>query len=93
MKVEYSVTEMMIVAASRLLEDGKTVFTGTGMPILAALLAKSTRAPKISIIYEAGGMDPAPPPTIPISVGDTMTTHRAITVSYTHLTLPTKRIV
>ncbi len=78
MKVEYSVTEMMIVAASRLLEDGRTVFTGTGMPILAALLAKSTRAPRISIIYEAGGMDPAPPPTIPISVGDTMTTHRAI---------------
>jgi len=27
-------TEMMIVAASRLLENGKSVFTGAGMPIL-----------------------------------------------------------
>ena len=74
----YTPTEMMIVAASRLLEDGKTVFTGTGMPILAALLAQKTHAPKLAIIYEAGGMCPATPPTIPLSVGDSMTTYRAI---------------
>ncbi len=77
-KLEYSSTEMMIVAASRLLEDGKTVFTGTGMPILAALLAQNTHAPKLAIIYEAGGMCPYQPPTIPLSVGDSMTTYRAI---------------
>jgi len=69
---------MMIVAASRLLEDGKTVFTGTGMPILAALLAQNTHAPKLAIIYEAGGMCPYQPPTIPLSVGDSMTTYKAI---------------
>jgi len=68
----------MIVAASRLLEDGKTVFTGTGMPILAALLANRTHAPKLAIIYEAGGMCPLQPPTIPLSVGDSMTSYRAI---------------
>ena len=77
-KPKYTQTEMMIVAASRLLEDGKTVFTGTGMPILAALLAQCTHAPKLAIIYEAGGMCPNRPPTIPLSVGDSMTTHRAI---------------
>ena len=75
---KYTPTEIMIVAASRLLEDGKTVFTGTGMPILAALLAQKTHAPKLAIIYEAGGMCPATPPTIPLSVGDSMTTYKAI---------------
>ncbi|MCS7139918.1 MAG: 3-oxoacid CoA-transferase [Candidatus Nezhaarchaeota archaeon] len=77
-KLKYTGTEMMIIAASRLIEDGKTVFTGTGIPILAALLAKATHAPRIAIIYEAGGMCPETPPTIPLSVGDSMTTHRAI---------------
>jgi acyl CoA:acetate/3-ketoacid CoA transferase beta subunit len=77
-KTRYTPTEMMIVAASRLLEDGKTVFTGTGMPILAALLAKLTHAPNLVICYEAGGMGPEKPPTIPISVGDSMTTYKAI---------------
>lgn len=77
-KPKYTLTEMMIVSASRLLEDGKTVFTGTGMPILAALLAKCTHAPKLAIIYEAGGMCPDKPPTMPLSVGDSMTTHKAI---------------
>jgi len=75
---KYTQIEMMIVAASRLLEDGKTVFTGTGMPILAALLAQNTHAPKLAIIYEAGGMCPTRPPTIPLSVGDSMTAHKAI---------------
>jgi len=74
----YTTTEMMIVAASRQLEDGKTVFTGTGMPILAALLAQCTHAPKLALIYEAGGMCPRRPPTIPLSVGDSMTTCKAI---------------
>jgi len=77
-KTRYTLTEMMIVAASRLLEDGKTVFTGTGMPILAALLAKLTHAPNLVICYEAGGMGPERPPTIPLSVGDSMTTYKAI---------------
>lgn len=78
MTSEFSFHEMMIVATSRLLEDGKTVVTGTGMPILAALLAKNTHAPKLSILYEAGGMCPLQAPTLPISVGDTMTTYKAI---------------
>ena len=80
-KLKYTQTEMMIVAASRLLEDRKTVFTGTGMPILAALLAQNTHAPNLAIIYEAGGMCPTRPPTIPLSVGDSMTFHEAIMAS------------
>lgn len=75
---EYTQTEMMIVAASRLLEDGKTVLTGSGIPILAAILAQHTHAPNLAIIYEAGGMCPRPFKTLPVSVGDSITTHRAI---------------
>lgn len=74
----YSSTEAMIVAAARLLEDGKTVFTGTGMPVLAALLAQRTHAPGLAIIFEAGGMCPVQPPTIPLSVGDSMTAKKAV---------------
>jgi glutaconate CoA-transferase subunit B len=59
-------TEMMVVAASRLLEDGRTVLTGTGMPVLASLLARETRAPRLSIIFEAGSISPLrPPPPAP----------------------------
>lgn len=68
----------MIIAASRLLEDGKTVLTGTGMPVLATLLAQKTCAPRLAIIYEAGGMCPHQPPTLPLSVSDSMTTYKAI---------------
>lgn len=76
--MEYNRTEMMVIAASRLLEDGKIVLTGTGMPVLATLLAKTLRAPNLSIIFEAGGIAPMRPPTLPLSVGDSMTTYRAV---------------
>lgn len=76
--MEYSRTEMMVIAASRLLRDGKIVLTGTGMPVLATLLAKTVRAPNLSIIFEAGGIAPMRPPTLPLSVGDSMTTYKAV---------------
>lgn len=75
---EFTQTEMMIVAASRLLEDGKTVLCGTGMPELGVMLAKSTHAPDLTIIYEAGGIGALPYKTLPISVGDSISTHRAV---------------
>lgn len=75
---DYSPIEMMIVTASRLLEEGKTVFTGTGMPVLASFLAQKTHAPNLAVIFEAGGICPYQSPTLPVSVGDSMTTYRAI---------------
>jgi glutaconate CoA-transferase subunit B len=47
----------MIIAAAKLLEDKKIVFVGTGMPLLAALLAKATHAPNLVLLFEAGGID------------------------------------
>ena len=41
--------DMMVVAMSRLIGDGDTVFHGVSshMPMIATLLAKKTHAPKI----------------------------------------------
>lgn len=78
---DYSEREMMIVSVSRLLEDDRTVFTGTGMPVLAGKLAHEIHCPGLGIIYEAGGFCPEPAGTIPISVGDSISTHRAVMVA------------
>ena len=73
----YNATELMICVASRMLEDGATVAVGTGAPCAAAMLAQRTCAPNLLIAFEAGGLGPQLP-TMPISVGDSRTFHRAI---------------
>lgn len=75
--MEYSATELMACVASRTLEDGRSVLVGTGLPIVAATLAQRIHAPNLLIIFEAGGIGPRIP-TMPISVGDSRTFHRAI---------------
>ncbi|MSR55365.1 MAG: 3-oxoacid CoA-transferase [Gemmataceae bacterium] len=67
----------MIACASRVLEDGRTVAVGTGLPCAAAMLAQKTHAPNLVICFEAGGVAPQLP-TMPISVGDSRTFHRAV---------------
>src|SRR5438105_2973789 len=73
----YSAMELMICCAARLLEDGRTVAVGTGVPCAAAMLAQRTAAPNLVICFEAGGVAPQLP-TMPISVGDSRTFHRAL---------------
>src|SRR5215468_3029424 len=68
--------ELMICSAARMLEDGKTVVVGTGMPCAVAMLAQRLHAPNLVILFEAGGVAPQLP-TMPISVGDSRTFHRA----------------
>jgi glutaconate CoA-transferase subunit B len=67
----------MICVAARLLGNGATVAVGTGAPCAAAMLAQKTHAPDLLIAFEAGGLAPLLP-TMPISVGDSRTSHRAI---------------
>jgi glutaconate CoA-transferase subunit B len=69
--------ELMICAAAGALEDGRTVAVGTGLPCAAAMLAQKTHAPNLVIVFEAGGLAPQLP-TMPISVGDSTTFHRAL---------------
>jgi glutaconate CoA-transferase subunit B len=68
--------ELMICCAARALEDGRTVAVGTGVPCAAAMLAQRTHAPRLTILFEAGGIAPQLP-TMPISVGDSRTFWRA----------------
>jgi glutaconate CoA-transferase, subunit B len=75
--VAYTPVELMIACAARVLEDGRTVAVGTGVPCAAAMLAQKTHAPNLVICFEAGGVAPKLP-TMPISVGDSRTTHKAV---------------
>jgi glutaconate CoA-transferase subunit B len=79
----YSLASLIAVDASHLLEDGRSVFVGTGLPMIAALLAQRTHAPNLLIVFEAGGVGPHPP-CLPISVGDSRTFHLAVLASSMH---------
>src|SRR3954469_24697879 len=72
----YTAMELMICCAARALEDGRTVAVGTGVPCAAAMLAQRTHAPRLTILFEAGGVAPQLP-TMPISVGDSRAFYRA----------------
>ena len=67
--IEYNATELMIINAARLLQDGDQVFVGVGIPNLACNLARQTHAPNLQMIYEAGVVG-AQPDRLPLSIGD-----------------------
>ncbi len=69
--------ELMAIIASRYLEDGKLIFAGTGIPMLAAALAQKLHAPNLILIFEAGGISPKAS-MLPLSVADSRTTYGAI---------------
>ncbi|MGD2105950.1 MAG: CoA-transferase [Anaerolineae bacterium] len=83
MTEDYNPTQLLAHIASGLLEDNSSVFVGTGMPMIAAMLAQRTHAPNLLIIFEAGGIGPQVP-VLPISVGDSRTFHRAVSASSMH---------
>ena len=83
MEADYTPTELLATVASKLLEDGKSVFVGTGLPMIAAMLAQRTHAPNLLIIFEAGGVGPRMP-VLPISVGDSRTFYQAVAASSMH---------
>ncbi len=75
----YTTTEMMTIAASRLLKNGAVCFVGIGLPSTAANLARLTHAPDIVLIYESGPIG-AKPEVLPLSIGDGDLAERADTV-------------
>lgn len=79
----YNQTELLTCVASRILTDNSTVMVGTGMPLLAAMLAQRTHAPNLIPIFEAGGVG-ASPPILPLSVGETATFHEACAAGSMH---------
>jgi len=75
--LDYNPIELMAIIASRYLEDGKTMFAGTGIPMVAASLAQKTHASNLILIFECGGISPEAT-MLPLSVADSRTTYRAI---------------
>lgn len=79
----YNLTELLACVAADLLQDGCSVFVGTGLPLVAGMLAQRTHAPGLLIIFEAGGIGPQVP-VLPISVGDSRTYYQASAASSMH---------
>ena len=75
--MEYNDMELMICIASRYLEDDSIVMVGTGAPCAAAVLAQKLYSPRLTIMFEAGGIGPLLS-SMPISVGDSQSFYRAI---------------
>src|SRR5512136_1035210 len=65
----YTLTELMAVTAAREIQDGEVVFAGTGLPMLGAMLAQRTHAPRCCIIFQAGTVA-CQLAHLPMSVGD-----------------------
>ena len=61
---DLSAAARLALAAALELQDGEVCFVGIGNPSDAALLAKHTHAPDMSLIYESGviGSEPKEPP-------------------------------
>jgi glutaconate CoA-transferase subunit B len=82
-KSRYNLTELLACVASNILDDGCSVFVGTGLPLVAATLAQRTHARGLLIMFEAGGIGPRVP-ALPISVGDSRTYYKASAASSMH---------
>jgi glutaconate CoA-transferase, subunit B len=70
----YTDSEMMALAAGRMIKNNDIVFAGTGIPVLAASSAKHIYAPKAVIFFETGGIDPSLH-EIPMAVADLRVMH------------------
>jgi acyl CoA:acetate/3-ketoacid CoA transferase beta subunit len=79
----YTLSELLCCVAARTLEDNRAVFVGTGLPMTATMLAQRLHAPNIMMVFEAGGIGPQLP-SLPVSVGDSRTFHRAMVASSMH---------
>jgi len=51
---KYDTADQMIVSAARQIRDNEAVYVGVGLPMVAALLAKSSHAPNCTIVIENG---------------------------------------
>jgi acyl CoA:acetate/3-ketoacid CoA transferase beta subunit len=66
---DYTRQELMAATAAREFADGETCFIGTGLPMIAAYLAKATHAPNVVLVFESGTID-AQPRELAEAVGD-----------------------
>lgn len=73
---EFKPMDLLACAAAREVRDGEIVFAGTGLPMLAIMLAQHTQAPTSVCIYESGSID-GRPIDLPTSVADARCSYQA----------------
>ncbi len=74
--MNYSLTEMMALAAARQIKNKDIVFCGTGISMVAAMAAKHIHAPDSVIFFETGAVDSCLK-DLPLAVSDPRVMHRA----------------
>lgn len=77
MNSNFSLDDLMVIEASRYIEDENIVLVGTGLPMIASLLAQKLYAPKMCYVVETGNIAPEVIPT-PSSVCDPRVMYKAI---------------
>jgi len=77
---DYTLQELLVVAASREVNDKEVVFVGVGIPCLGALVAKLTHAPNAILVVESGCIG-ATPYRLTLGIGDNACVENAICVT------------
>jgi glutaconate CoA-transferase subunit B len=70
MTQRYTAAELMVVAASREIKDGETVFVGMRLPLIAFVLAKRLHAPHAIGFFENGVIRDTPARDLLYTMGD-----------------------
>lgn len=73
---EFKPIDLLACAAAREVNDGEIVFAGTGLPMVAIMVAQHTIAPSAVCVYESGSID-GKPIDLPTSVGDARCSYQA----------------
>jgi len=74
----YTTSELLSVMCSRVMEDGKIIFAGVGVPLLGATLAQRRHAPTLTILFEGGIIGPfIQPGRLPPSTNEMRTAEKA----------------
>ena len=77
---DYTLQELLVVAAAREIKDREVVFVGVGIPCLGALVAKLTHAPDVVLAVESGCIGPTPY-RLMLGIGDNACAENAICVT------------
>lgn len=68
--LEYTLNELMVVAAAREIKDGEIVFVGMRLPLIAFVVAKNTHAPGAIGLFENGVVRSTPSPELIYTMAD-----------------------
>src|SRR5690348_9559371 len=68
--MQYTLNELMVVAAAREIKDGEIVFVGMRLPLIAFVVAKKTHAPNAIGLFENGVVRSTPSPELIYTMAD-----------------------